>query len=199
MLPRDEINEHSGETTAPYVASSSVSVGVAGMPASVNAILPPARGSKGPHYVGLGNGNIYGWLLEEVPRCVQELVKHKGAVSSLARCNGMLVSAAYDCAILVWDTTSAQLLYALLGHTDAVTCVLAIGRELFSTSWDGSVRRWECSSHGENRLLLDAEEPVLCLLSIETTGKLFWGGRDGNVGQLDAQSSATDTLGVSRS
>jgi WD40 repeat protein/serine/threonine protein kinase len=58
-------------------------------------------------------------------------------------------------AVTIWDLTSNNPRYVLLGHRDYIQCVVfnPQGRMLASGSWDGTVRLWDTATGKENSVL----------------------------------------------
>lgn len=112
------------------------------------------------------------------------LVGHEAAVGALAfNADGtILVSAARDLTLRVWNTATGAPLSVLRGHRDSVTgaALSPDGRTVVSCSADATIRVWDALSGTEVRQIR-APAALWCLSLSEDGGTAAVGGEDGVV------------------
>ncbi|KAJ8598324.1 hypothetical protein CTAYLR_007555 [Chrysophaeum taylorii] len=126
---------------------------------------------------------------------VVALKGHRGGVSSVAAhsASGVVVSAAEDGAVKLWDVDRRALLATLASHIDAVTHVSLDEDRLLACSADGTAKLYDLVDDGAaaRATLRGHEGPVLCGSFLPARrGMVATAGRDGDVRAWDERGFA---------
>lgn len=125
----------------------------------------------------LGQLLVYEWQSESY------ILKQQGHFDSM---NGLayspdgslIVTAADDGKIKVWDVVSGFCLVTLEGHTSSVTAVQFAkkGQVLFSSSLDGTVRAWDLIRYRNFRVFAATERIQFSSLAVDPSGEVVCAG-----------------------
>jgi WD40 repeat protein len=133
---------------------------------------------------GQSNGSIYAWNIETRSLNSSYVKKHTDRVTDLAlMANETLASSSWDATILIWNLTTQQVIYILIGHTNKVMSLKVLSSSLIASGsmdntskiWDLNVGNVTLESHTDSIMYsVDMfSEDILMTASLDRTIK-FW-------------------------
>lgn len=146
------------------------------------------------------NNKILMWDLEDFTSKSAVSSHYKG-ISCLVFVNDrILVSAAWDGIVCVYDVPSGDNRFLLLGHKSSINCMIFICKEnvLVTGSDDKTIRLWDLHEKRQIFVLQAAEVRVNCLVFAPVSNTLFYGsgdstGKDNSVKTLHISSYAQES------
>ena len=154
-------------------------------------------------FSGSADKTIKRWRVDAAEgHCVGTLKGHKGAVMSLHRHHGLLISGSQDQTVRLWDLKEGGCVGSLWQAADSGTkernavhsLTMARRDTLAAGTWGGTVRLWDLH-RARCTATFDAHAGAVWSL-LHADGKLFSAGSDGTVRQWDHRTSGNMPVGT---